>query len=357
MKKLICATIGLLCACNPNKTAIDAEFHPTERGWGSPVPIWFDEFNDNGLDPTKWVQAEFCGGYNHEKQCYRPAPYNITFDGAHAILTAQPQKCDGQDISAVANEVGTVTCPTVPTGTEAYSYTSARIHTRVLPINPANTWRYGRIEIRAKLPNGQGTWPAFWLMPEPQTYGPWPASGEIDMLEAKNLHPGSDPLSGGDILQANIHACSVSDYYPDPYASAAAIAVCENVGTGDYHKVINPKSASFSSLGLTADLVSNFHTYAMEWSDGDIRFFIDDLQYGRTAHWPDAHNRAPFQQPFYMIINLAVGGDMPVSIDDTTWLQTPTRAELVLDWIRIYACVPDALARNCIYEQDGLGKK
>ncbi len=85
MKRHALPLVLALCACNPHKTVLDPEFHPIDRGWGSPAPVWFDEFNGSSLDTSKWVAAEYCGGYNNEQQCYRPQ--NISFDGAHMTLS------------------------------------------------------------------------------------------------------------------------------------------------------------------------------------------------------------------------------------------------------------------------------
>jgi beta-glucanase (GH16 family) len=372
MKKLLVAAAAILCACNPNKTVLDAEFHPTDRGWGSGAPVWSDEFDGNSMvpDPGKWVVARFCGGHNAEEQCYTDSPSNIYVDtnAGHLIITARDEtnqgKCDGDDIAAVENptldEAGSSSCPATDANKQDYAYSSARIHSRVFRPGELNAWKYGRIEIRARLPYGHGTWPAFWLMPvNPPATEPWPISGEIDMMETVNL---DYPHQSDDFLQADIHFCHWGLFTPDSNAPAFANANCSTLNSPDwvYSKFHNPMLIS-GLQGWFPDLVTTFHTYAMEWSDLDLRFFVDDRLIGRTVHdSPEGH--APFKHPFYLIINLAVGGNWPTKngtlpVITSNWLQS-SRAELLIDWVRVYECVPDPLARNCIYEADGgLGRQ
>ena len=97
----------------------------------------------------------------------------------------------------------------------------------------------------------------------------------------------------------------------------------------------------------------------MEWSDYDVRFFVDNRLIGRTVHEGSPGQGDTFREPFYLIVNLAVGGNWPASlanpaVDTSTWANQ-AQADMVIDWIRVYACVPDPRARNCIYEGTGLG--
>lgn len=371
MKRFALLLALALCACNPNKTILDAQFHPTDRGWGSHQPVWSDEFDGTALDTAKWVTARFCGGYNNEAQCYTDRQANITVGGGYLTITAryEAQGCEGTDIAAAPNEFGTVSC-TPSTALPDYAYSSGRIHTRVTTATAASppppwTWRYGRVEIRAQLPYGTGTWPAFWMLPEPQAYGQWPRSGEIDIMEAVNLH---SPTVAGDYVQSNIHLCSEASYYTaEP--SSAGTPVCQSPPppppatqqiSPNYQKASFPRQLYLTpTADWSPNLTTAFHTYAMEWSDLDMRFFVDDQLIGRVLHVTDPYDRAPFQQPFYLIVNLAVGGDMPMGIDRTNWLQSPgPTAQLVIDWIRVYDCFPDPTARRCIYQHDeGIGRQ
>jgi len=362
IKQFAVAAAALLCACSTVRTTVstpvilDPEFHPINRGWGSPV--WQDEFNGTSLDATKWVVARFCGGYNQERQCYTDRPDNLSVGGGSLTITAWRQlpeeddderalRCDGDDISVAPNEVGIVTCPASDPLKPDYDYSSARIHTNV-PGSP-HAWTYGRIEIRARMPYGQGTWPAFWMLPLPPA-DPWPQSGEIDILETVNLHIFSPAdFKPTDFVQSNVHLCSDDPSYPiDPNASTSAQTLCQSWGSG-YHKVHQPLSLQLGNfVGTTPDLTRSFHTYAVEWTDVDMRFFVDDQFLGQVMHGPDSQNHAPFQHPFYLIINLAIGGAMPGAPNPALWALFH-RALLSLDWVRIYACGGDPTAKNCAY--------
>lgn len=250
MTTLAVAAAAVLCGCRTASPGppislppvYDSVFHPINRGW-DPVPVWQDEFIGTSIDDDRWVVAQFCGGYNEESQCYTNRLENIQVGGGHLTITARTElpieddndralRCDGTDISMAGNEVGTVNCPATPGDTplKDYNYSSARIHTHVptTPMNPSapHAWTYGRIEIRARVPFGQGTWPAFWMLPLPSAVK-WPRSGEIDILEAVNLHmffPGSFET---DRVQSNVHFCSTVIADLDPNASNDAQAVCQ----------------------------------------------------------------------------------------------------------------------------------
>ena len=171
-------------------------------------------------------------GTDNEEQCYLAPPNptvaipNISVSGGHLTISARKEYCSGDSLPADAqtvegnNQVGNVSCSATPT---PYPYSSGRIHTRVMPLDPRNSWRHGRVEIRARLPYGQGTWPAFWMMPVANTYGPWPASGEIDIMETVSL---DFPHNSGDFLQSNLHFCHWGLFDPDPHASNDAQTNC-----------------------------------------------------------------------------------------------------------------------------------
>src|SRR4051812_23555153 len=183
MKHLALLTALFLAACNPNKTYLDADFHPVDRGWGSPNPLWADEFDGSNIDASKWVIARFCSdGANKEAQCYTNRSKNISVSNGQLVITAwdeNPGKCDGASRASVENlndnfVAQNVTCPASGPDTDQ-RYSSAMIHTRVSPKGPLlSGWAFGRIEIRAKLPYGQGTWPAIWMLPTWDNYDSWP---------------------------------------------------------------------------------------------------------------------------------------------------------------------------------------
>jgi len=347
-----------LCACNPNLTAVDAGFHPTQRNWSL---AWSDEFNSGSAPATSnWVTAQFCGGFNNEQQCYTNLPQNVAVSNGYLVIRAKPDNCSGTNAATAAanNEIGSVTCNAGPPNT----YSSARLHTRVT--SSQHAWTYGRVEIRAKLPYGVGTWPAFWMMPLTSTYGNWPQSGEIDIMETVNLR---SPNQTGDRIESNIHLCSRPGFYtPNPPSGNPNPHPCHDVraatGNSSYDQVFYPQKLYLAPDGhCWPDLSKAFHTYSMEWSNNDLRFFLDDKLIGTRIVHAAIDNVAPFQHPFYLIINLAVGGNMVPNggaINPNTWMPTtPRSAELVVDWVRVYTCGPDSTARDCIYRGNGLGRK
>lgn len=147
---------------------------------------------------------------------------------------------------------------------QTYSYTSARIDTK-----HKFNFCYGKLVFRAKLPAGEGLWPALWLMPQDSVYGTWPASGEIDVMEARGRVP--------NVVSGALH-----------------------YGKDFEHKGIAEFSYHFENSNIT-----EFHDYAIEWTKDKIRWLVDDHCYAERAL---DFEYMPFDQPFYIVMNLAVGG-------------------------------------------------
>jgi Beta-glucanase/Beta-glucan synthetase len=145
-----------------------------------------------------------------------------------------------------------------------FAYTSARLDTR-----DHFSYCYGKLIVRAKLPAGQGLWPAIWLLPQDQAYGPWPASGEIDMVEAKGRLPR------------------------------------QVAGTLHYGKDWDHKVTEEFSYQLESSTINEFHDYALEWEADSMRWLVDGHCYAELRLEPGI---MPFDQPFYLVLNLAVGG-------------------------------------------------
>ncbi len=243
--------------------------------------VWSDEFNATQLDPEAWFfesgdgsQYGIPGWGNNELQYYEPN--NASLDGGLLTIEARAEAVNG------------------------FNYTSARINTR-----DRFAFRYGRIEARIRLPGGQGLWPAFWLLPQDDQYGGWAASGEIDIMEAVNLGG-----AGGNDIHGTIH-------YGGPWPN--------NLFSGDSYLV-------------PADATAEFHTYAIEWDVNEIRWYVDDVLFAMRNSWSSTGGSfpAPFDQNFYILLNVAVGGNFPGSPDANTVF--PVTMEV--DWLRVYSGQP-----------------
>lgn len=243
--------------------------------------VWADEFNDTQLDPEVWFfesgdgsQYGIPGWGNNEQQYY--LPNNASLENGLLTIEARAELTNG------------------------FNYNSARINTR-----DRFAFRYGRIEARIRLPGGQGLWPAFWLLPQDDAYGTWAASGEIDIMEAINLGG-----AGGNDVHGTIH---YGGEWPN------------NSFSGEHYTV-------------PADATSEFHTYAIEWDATEIRWYVDGVLYAMRNSWFSSGGAfpAPFDQPFYILLNVAVGGNWPGNPDGNTVF--PVTMEV--DWVRVYTGEP-----------------
>jgi len=260
---------------NPVLTAADNL--PVTPG-GSLTLVWNDEFDAERIDPQTWFfehgdgsQYGIPGWGNDELQWYLPD--NAELANGHLVITARRQSSNGR------------------------AYTSARLST----INRF-AFRYGRIEARIRLPGGQGLWPAFWLLPQDETYGGWAASGEIDIVEAVNLGG-----TGGNAVHGTIH-------YGGEWPA--------NVYTG-------------SEFTVPTDATSDFHQYALEWDEAELRWYVDGVLYATQNSWSSisAPFPAPFDRHFYILLNVAVGGNLPGSPDAATMFP----ATMEVDYVRVFS--------------------
>lgn len=234
----------------------DRAFYRVVELSGQWALVWQDEFEGDQLDLTKWGKEENnYGGGNNEAQHYSMLP-------KYAYVE------DGQLHIAVYRDSYT----TVDGKTQPYS--SARIRTL-----QRGDWKYGRFEFSAKVPGGEGIWPAIWMLPSENAYGIWAASGEIDILESKGTEV--------DRTYGTIHHGGT---WPD------------NTYTGTTY---------FLPEGSFDD---GFHTYAIEWQPDRIEWFVDDVRYQTitkdqwSSHSASDSDTAPFDQQFHIIINVAVNG-------------------------------------------------
>lgn len=276
--------------------------------------VWADEFEGNALDRSKWTPEVSCwGGGNSERQCYTDRPANIVVEDGVLLLRARKERFTGP---ARPPEIAENPNPQL-----TQPYTSGKVRARGL-----HAWRYGRIEVRAKVPPGQGTWPAVWMMPADDTYGPWPLSGEIDILEAVNIGAKCKVCEGGRGENRTISALHFGKLAPK-------------------NRFVDSRTA-LPDLALPSD---DFHVYSVEWGEGLIRFLVDDRVHLTVPadRWstgsPLAKGKpaAPFDQPFYVMANLAVGGRLSEQNNAKGLAEASFPAQFAIDWIRVYRCASD----------------
>lgn len=274
--------------------------------------VWADEFSGNSVDLSKWSYERNCyGGGNAEAQCYVDSPENVWVDGDILHLKAIREDATGPAVHD--DDVNYDPNDTSGTG----QYTSGRLRSL-----GKGDWQYGRFDIRAKLPYGQGTWPAIWMLPTDWVYGGWASSGEIDIMEAVNLK-----VDGENAVHGTLH---YGDNWPNNVYSGVEYPMPGNDGADD------------------------FHVYSVEWEEGEIRWYVDGDHYATqvAAGWYSAaaldEPNAPFNQRFHLLLNLAVGGNWAaqthqMGIDETVFPQA-----LQIDYVRVYQCTKDfASGKGC----------
>ncbi|WP_224485130.1 glycoside hydrolase family 16 protein [Robertkochia aurantiaca] len=229
--------------------------------------IWAREFDTPGApDATVWNYElgdgcpDLCGWGNNEAQYYTDSPDNIRIEDGYLKITAIKEAVGGKE------------------------YTSARITTK-----DNFSFTYGRVEVRAKMPQGGGTWPAFWMLGSDIDTNPWPGAGEIDIMEFTGNNP--ETILG-------------TTHDPNNFAG--------NARTGST---------------TVADATTAFHTYAMEWSETSIDFYVDDEMYHSVSNNADL----PFNKDFFLILNMAMGGTLGGDIDPDF-----TSATMEIDYVRVY---------------------
>jgi beta-glucanase (GH16 family) len=257
----------------------------TDGGWSqSPVAqpryvlTWSDEFSavDGSLpDSSKWIMETGGGGWgNHELQAYTNRPQNAHVQDGTLVITANRETYKGAD------------------GIKR-KYTSARLKTSGL-----FEQKYGRFEARIKIPQGQGMWPAFWMLGSNMDMVGWPHCGEIDIME--NI--GKEPTK----VHGSMHGPGYSG------------------GTGLTGVYPLPS-------GKAAD---DFHIFAVEWEPSVVRFYVDDTLYETRTPADLPKGKAwVFDHPFFLLLNVAVGGDWPGTPNAGTIF--PQR--MLVDYVRVYA--------------------
>ncbi|HJQ20662.1 MAG TPA: glycoside hydrolase family 16 protein [Gemmatimonadaceae bacterium] len=283
MLRSVGLSLAIVLACShstPAPTTPSTPSQPTDTTWQL---VWSDEFDGSAgsvPDATKWrydlgdgCAQNLCGWGNSEKEYYTDAPDNVAMNGAGQLVIVARALPAG-------STCGGVTC----------RYTSAKLTTRGL-MNAAP----GRIEARIKLPSGQGLWPAFWALGHDHPNTPWPMCGELDIMENRGSQP--------DITSSAVHGPN--------YAGGS----------------------SFNAIRALATSADDFHTYAVEWNTANIRFFVDGV-FSFGVSRSDVQSKGPwvFDQSFYLILNLAVGGHF----DGDPQSDAIFPATMLVDYVRVY---------------------
>jgi beta-glucanase (GH16 family) len=252
--------------------AVDASDDTSLPGW---TLTWSDEFdlpNGSAADPTKWVHETGGGGWgNDELEYYTDGTDNAVIQDGALVITAT-------NAGASQYQCSYGTC----------QYTSARLKTEGL-----FSQQYGRFEARVQMPTGQGLWPAVWMLGENIDTVSWPACGEIDFMETI----GSDISTN----HGSLHAPSY-----DPTGTTSL-----------------PSGETFAQA---------FHTFAVEWSSGTVAFYVDDALYETQNESDMPGGTWEFDHAFFLVMNVAVGGQWPGSPDGTTTFPQTMK----VDWIRVY---------------------
>lgn len=234
--------------------------------------IWNDEFVGTTIDLNKWGhEVNANGGGNNELQYYTDRSENSFVQDGYLHIVAQQEE--------YTSDQGT------------RYYTSARMRT----MNKGD-WTYARIEVKAKIPYGQGMWPAIWMLPTDWSYGGWPSSGEIDIMEHVN---------SGSEIHGSVHTEAYN------------------------HRIGTQKTGQIS----VPDADDNFHVYAIEWSEDKIDFIVDETKYFSFSNDKKGDYKTwPFDKRFHILLNVAVGGDWPGNPTP----QTLFPKEMVIDYVRVY---------------------
>jgi beta-glucanase (GH16 family) len=247
---------------------------PVDKGWAfESTPAWAEEFDTPGApDASNWTYDIGGGGWgNSELQYYTSNASNVSIANGMLTITARKESQGGMN------------------------YTS----TRMVSKNKGD-FLYGRVVVRAKLPAGKGTWPAIWMLPTDWSYGNWPASGEIDIME----HVGYDPN--------NVHF---------------------SVHTQAYNHSIGTQKTSTKNIPTA---IADFHNYRLDWTPYAVRGFYDDVQIFQFVNDGKGYTTWPFDKRFHLLLNLAVGGTWggAQGVDESAF-----PASMVVDYVRVYKMI------------------
>lgn len=247
------------CSKDDSTTTPDNNIIPPIPGYSL---VWNDEFENPDIDLTKWEhEVNGDGGGNNELQYYTDRASNSYIENGSLVIQALKENYQTKE------------------------YTSARLRAA-----NKGDWLYGRFDIRAKLPFGQGLWPAIWMLPTDWEYGGWPASGEIDIMELLGHQP------------------------------------YKVYGTIHYGTSSNHQSSGASYQLPTSTFSADYHLFTIEWDATGIRWYVDGNKYHTEVHGQ------PFDKRFHLLLNVAVGGNWPGSPNETTSFPQ----KMYVDYVRVY---------------------
>lgn len=288
--------------------------------------VWSDEFDGDAIDRSKWdFDIDCWGGGNNERQCYTDSARNAAVENGFLVITARRETTKGPAFPPYL-----ALQQTDPAAKASKAFSSARMVTR-----GKAAWKYGKIEVRAALPQGQGTWPAIWMLPEDNVYGGWARSGEIDILEAVNLgvdcpaDKGCEP-GGESTILGTLH---FGGGWPDNKLASTEIA-------------------------YPAVLDGGYHTFGVEWGEGLFVWTVDGKPFAtkRAGDWfttESSDPNAPFDQRFHLILNLAIGGGLAEGRARGGVDESGFPKQMRVDWVRVWQCADDpATGKSCIRMRD-----
>jgi beta-glucanase (GH16 family) len=270
------------------------------KGWKL---VWNDEFDGKTIDRNKWDFDIGNGFFDYKSHTWVPGWGNEELQ----YYTDSSENAFVKD--------GALHIRAIKESLHGCGYTSARLKTRKRDGTPLFNQLYGRFEFRAQVPWGKGLWPALWMLPQTDTHGGWAASGEIDVME---IH-GEEP----DKTLGSIH-------FGSTFPNRELVTHTHGLPKGS--------------------LVSDWHVYAVEWESGEIRWYLDGVHWATQNFWWSCSKLkdgagevatraadinpwpAPFDHPFYLLMNVAVGGNFPGHPNTATRFP----AELVVDYVRVY---------------------
>lgn len=273
--------------------------------------VWSDEFEGSQIDNSKWSHEVDCwGGGNEERQCYTAEPDNSFVDGGYLFINAFVDPTTGPALPPRIEK----DLPEDEKGATARKpFSSARLNTR-----GKGEWTYGKFEVRARMPEGQGMWPAIWMLPAEDHYGGWAASGEIDIVEAVNWGTKCNECDG-DIENRIFGTIHYGAEWP------------KNKYKGEETPVTGKPGA--------------FHVYSVEWKKGEIAWFVDGQKFStlRSEDWQtkslfgkNDNPAAPFDRPFFLVMNLAIGGHLAEDRNEGGVTLEGYPKSMVVDWVRVY---------------------